>query len=179
MTYDLNLVEHIAVSWLPHCFALHNHSTVAVCSLFIGSVHFNWTYFQFLCMLLRDSISNSGKAGLVIRPPTPACRHCAHSIGQIWAGHHLGFCKKSSSDLLWDEEYEKKKQLASGLQTKDPQGTKRRPFLFPVWKIWWMHDLLHSLFCHPTRFYRFWMLQDIVLQDSPWIKPRIKVRSCT
>jgi len=32
--YDLNLVEHIAVSWLPQCFALHNHSAVAVCSLF-------------------------------------------------------------------------------------------------------------------------------------------------
>lgn len=100
MTYHLNLVDHIAVSWLPHCFALHNHSTVAVCSLFIGIVHFNWTYFQFLCMLLRDNISNSGKAGLVIHPPTPACRHCAHSIGQMWPGHHLGFCKKSSSDLL-------------------------------------------------------------------------------
>lgn len=36
-----------------------------------------------------------------------------------------------------------------------------------------MHDLLHSLFCHPTPFYRLRMLQDIVLQDSPWIKLRL------
>lgn len=66
----------------------------------------------------------------------------------------------------------KKNQLASGLQTKEPQGTKQRPFLCPVWKIWWMHGLLHSLFCHPTPFNRFRMLQDIVLQDGPWIKLR-------
>lgn len=36
--YDLNLVEHIAASWLPQCFALHNHSAVAACSLFTGVV---------------------------------------------------------------------------------------------------------------------------------------------
>lgn len=171
--YDLNLAEHIAVSWLPHCFALHNYSTVAVCSLFIGIVHFNWTNFQVLYMPLRENVSNSGKAGLVIHTPTPACRPCAHSLprGQTWAGDYPRSCKKSSSDLLWGEMrwdgWYEKNQLASGLQNKEPQGTKERPFLFPVWKTCWIHNLLHALFCHPITFYSFRMHQYILLQDSP------------